>query len=144
MSDGQGKGANGDHAQIPAFSPAQPVLPYAPTGYPPFYAYPPPPTDPHTHSPDPSAATGAPPGPYVMAFTPPGMLYAYPPQGSISLLHFPHHFAPLPPIIITNNLTNHSAPGAGYPTLSFPPGVQMHAPGMVRPKRKQVKMAVSI
>ena len=57
------------------------VIPYpAGGGYPPFYTYPPPPTDANGQSADPGASNGAPSGTYLMAFPPPpGVIYAYPP-----------------------------------------------------------------
>ena len=62
---------------------------YATVGpYPPYYPYPPPPTDANGHPTDPNAANGGPPGAYMMAFPPPppGMIYAYTPsQGTRNL-----------------------------------------------------------
>lgn len=100
-----------------------------PAPYPPFYTYAPIPEGSH----DPNVANGAPPpGPYLMAYPPPppGMVYAFapPPPGQGDVLRHPV----LPPDTLTLQ--------PGYPpyTPGLPP--PQNAP---RPKRKQVKMAVS-
>lgn len=65
-----------------AASPYQPM----PGGYPPYYAYPPPPTDANGHG-DPNGHPGVPPGAYMMPIPHPGMMYAYAGQGTCST-HF--------------------------------------------------------
>lgn len=65
----------------PIYALQQPgAAPYATVGgYPPYYPYPPPPTDANGHPTDPNVANAGPPGTYMMAFPPPppGMIYAY-------------------------------------------------------------------
>lgn len=59
------------------------AMPYPAGGFPPFYTYPPPPTDANGQGGDPNAANGAPSGAYLMAFPSPGMIYYPPAQGLI-------------------------------------------------------------
>ncbi len=137
-----------EQSKSPAEQPAQPAppvpgypLPYNGAHYaplppgsypPPYYTYAPMPDPNH----DPNAPNGAAPVPYLMfAPPPPGMVYAYapPPPGqgtSPGLDDAPHARSPVPAV-----------------PYSYPPPVPVQAPqagpSPPRPKRKQVKMAVS-
>lgn len=120
----------------PIYALQQPgAAPYAAVGgYPPYYPYPPPPTDANGHPADPNVVNAGPPGTYMMAFPPPppGMIYAYTSsQGDVRsrLLNSWR-------LVDTLDLL-------GYPGLPFAPGMPLPA-ALVRPKRKQVKMAVRV
>lgn len=129
------QGASEQHQQQgqPIYTIPQPAgPPYATIGaYPPYYPYPPPPTDANGHPADPNVANGAPPGAYMMAFPPPppGMIYAYPTSQGDELSD-----VELRTVLLTHT--------SGYPAMPFAPGMPLPA-ALVRPKRKQVKMAVS-
>ena len=94
---------------------------------PPVFAYPPPP-DGSSHPEAPP--NGAPPAaPYMMAL-PPGVVYAYPPHGQPAGV-----FSLIQPSLVQGLFIVH---------LGFPPPSANAAPPLARPKRKQVKMAVSL
>lgn len=99
--------------------------PGPPGAYPPFFPYPPPPDGSHTEG----TQNGGPPGPYMMyAPPPPGVMYAYPHTQPQGILYF---------IILTySHWLSHVGFGA-QPTANPVPAT------LNRPKRKQVKMAVS-
>ncbi|KAF8905215.1 hypothetical protein CPB84DRAFT_1771918 [Gymnopilus junonius] len=107
--------------------------PYPPPGppgayMPPMFAYPPPPDGSHPEG----AQHGVPPAPYMIGL-PPGLVYAYPPhpqaQGP-SFLSFASYHHPNP--------FSHS-----HVAFGPPPTNSSAPPALTRPKRKQVKMAVS-
>lgn len=105
---------------VPYPQPYSPPFPPPPPGYPPFFAYPPPADPAHPES----GQTPVPPAPYMMAFAPSGMVYAYPPpQGAGQSL--------------ITCLYNHQ-----LNCLAFPPPASSVPPALAKPKRKQVKMAV--
>ncbi|KAF9443112.1 hypothetical protein P691DRAFT_844052 [Macrolepiota fuliginosa MF-IS2] len=77
---------------VPYPQPYSPPFPPPPPGYPPFFAYPPPADAAHAEN---GQAQG-PPAPYMMAFAPGGMVYAYPtPQGAA----FPPPASSVPPAL---------------------------------------------
>lgn len=133
-----------EQAKSPAEQPAQPtqVVAYPPAYGPPHYA----PMPPGAYAPpfytfapipdpnhDPNAPGNGPPQPpYLMAFPPPphGVVYAYaPPHGQRKSLHVDAEYLSVA----------YSSSAMMYPPY---PTQQMVAPP--RPKRKQVKMAVSV
>ena len=136
------EGAKSPPAQPAPPQPAQAIAPYLPpygTHYapippgaypPPFYAFAPIPDPNH----DPNAPNAAPPQQYIMAIPPPppGMVYAYapPPPGQGEPMSYDGSSAPVDPLS-----------AFPYPPYAAPPQVPTVAP---RPKRKQVKMAVSV
>ena len=97
--------------------------PGPPGAYPPFFPYPPPPDGAHTEG----TQNGGPPGPYMMYAPPPGVMY-YPHAQPQGMLYF---------IVLTySHWLSHVGFGA-QPAASPVPAT------LSRPKRKQVKMAVS-
>lgn len=152
----QARGCAGDNEVMPSEqtkSPTeQPAQPAAVAAYPPPYngahfaplppgAYPPPyyayaPIADPNH--DPNAPGGAP-VPYFMAFAPPppGMVYAYAPPGAPGQGMSPYQHE-------LNHATQ-LAPAVQYSYPPPPPNAQLPvaSPPTPRPKRKQVKMAVS-
>ena len=90
---------------------------------PPLFAYPP--SDGSNH---PEPPNGAPAPPYMMAL-PPGVVYAYPPHGQ--------------PAGVFSLIQRSFMQGLFIMDLGFPPPPANAAPPLTRPKRKQVKMAVS-